>query len=194
MAKINTHMILDALGGHGPGTAVDPIRYATLAYGLSFLDLKEGWNGPVFDAFVRGMDHYWRWAEEPDRSAEPPDWCASFVSQCIRVGMGLRDWRVHDTFANRVAGHPFERWLVGVGQIVAWADEHVAWTEDPQPGDIFVEYRQGKALHVGFYVDTVAVDGDVFQTLEGNFQDKVASTYRRNNSFATHRFINWRNA
>lgn len=195
-----THNILDALGGHGPGTAVDPVRYATLAYGLTFHNQQESWDGPVFEAFIRGMDQYWQWSEAPHRSAEPPDWCASFVSHCIRVGMGLPDWRDLDLgkFAPSVQGHPFRRWFVGVSQVVNWADDKGAWVEKPQPADIFVEYWEGKARHVGFVLEAHVVKpsapAQAFSTLEGNYRDKVTSRVTMPHASLNYRFVDWRNA
>lgn len=169
----------------GPG-AVDPRRYATIMAAASFYDQREDWRGQVYSTFIEGMWEYWHWSDAPDLgSGEPPDWCASFVSHCIRIGLGLPDWRTFGYpsrgYAPVLDPHPFKRWLVGVPQLVAWADEREAWVPPGRAtiGDVMVQYTGGRPTHTGFYLgDVEGEDGRLFYSLEGNVQDRVLDKVR----------------
>lgn len=149
------------------------VSHATIAIAESFLGLAES-DPRIRALFTDGIPKYWQWAVPPDNNGEPPDWCASFVSQCIRMGMGLDLSRWGRAgFAPRDSHHPFKRWLVGVPQLVKWADARDAWVDEPSRGMVFIEYRRARPVHTGFVRG--AYPHLAFSTIEGNLGDKVAS-------------------
>lgn len=162
-------------------TRVEALRASVLLAALSDLGASEdppGSNeGPQIAHLVRGIADYWF------SDLKHPDWCAASVSQWVRRGLGLPNWRLTRTkpFAPSVAGHPWGKFYVGVKQIYEWAcdveDEHPGvWLQRPEPGAVFIiaSHRDGRTIyeHTGL---VLSVDGDHVVTVEGNMNQKVCS-------------------
>lgn len=187
--------VVASLGVDGPRCG--PLRASVLLAALSDLHAVEeprGSNdGPQIHHLVRGISDYW-WSD-----LVAPDWCAASVSQWIRRGLGLPNWRLTRTkpFAPVVEGHPWGRFLVGVRQIVDWAesveDEHPGvWLAGPEPGAVFIiaSEQDGRVVyeHTGLVLAVHPEDGTV-TTIEGNWSSGVRSrTFR--SSYPRH-FIAW---
>ena len=161
------------------GAAV--LRASVLLAALSDLHAAEdppGSNdGPEIHHLVRGIADYW-WSD-----LVGPDWCAASVSQWVRRGLALPNWRLTRTkpFAPSLDGHPWGRFLVGVKQLYEWAvsveDQHPGvWLTKPEPGAVFLicSERDGRTIyeHTGLVLE---VDGDHIVTIEGNWGSKVTS-------------------
>jgi len=163
------------------GQRVDAMRASVLLAAVSDLGAAEeppGSNqGPQIAHLVRGIADYW-WSD-----LKHPDWCAASVSQWLRRGLGLPNWRLTRTkpFAPSVEGHPWGQFFVGVRQIYDWAceaeDEHPGiWLQRPEPGCVFIiaSQRDGRTVyeHTGLVLQ---VDGEYIVTVEGNMGQKVCS-------------------
>ena len=159
------------------------VRASVLLAALSDLGAKEyppGTNdGPEIHHLVRGIADYW-WSD-----LTAPDWCAASVSQWIRRGLGLPNWRLTRTkpFAPSIEGHPWGQFFVGVGQIYDWAelaeeDYPGVWLSKPEPGAVFLicSERDGRTVyeHTGLVLEVDEEAGEIV-TVEGNWSSAVTS-------------------
>ena len=180
MLNDDTARVLENMGL--AGSCVDAVRASVLLAALSDLGAAEdppGSNdGEQIHHLVRGIADYW-WSD-----LEHPDWCAASVSQWVRRGLGLPNWRLTRTkpFAPSIPNHPWGQFYVGVKQIYDWAvsveDEHPGvWLSKPQPGCVFIiasDRDDGGTTyqHTGLVLD---VEGEQVVTVEGNWDQKVTS-------------------
>lgn len=177
-----------------------------IAYGEGFIgEHEQDRSNRVYDAFIHDIDNYWWW-EYPPPANNLPDWCASYVSHCIREGLRLPDWRRespgdgrhYPTFAPRLAGHPFERWLVNVTHLEQWAQRHDMMLAGPdgqpapEPGAVFLQRTNGgRAHHTGF---VHSLTGGGIRTLEGNWGKRCTQRtidLRPNRDRSTYTFFKW---
>lgn len=92
------------------------------------------------------------------------EWCAAFVNSVLH--------NVGQPGSETVSAHPLL-----ARSFVAWGTPVDHKQQDPQPGDVvvFPRGRQSWQGHVGFYVDTVNIDGkDYWQILGGNQENSVS--------------------
>lgn len=126
----------------------------------------------VYHNPLNTAEQYLGYTEVSDRSAlreflgvdpRSTEWCAAFVNSALHS--------VGQAGSESVSNHPlmarsFTDWGVPV--------DHKE--QDPEPGDVvvFPRGRQSWQGHVGFYVDTVTVDGKAYwQILGGNQNNAV---------------------
>lgn len=142
-----------------PETVTRPLRRPTdadtLAVAGEYLGYTETQHRPELTAFL-GVD--------PRRT----EWCAAFVNSVLaRTGTAGSS----SVSENPLLARSFLLWGVPV--------DHK--NEDPRPGDvvIFPRGRQSWQGHVGFYVNTVTVDGrEYWQILGGNQSNSVSLDLR----------------
>jgi uncharacterized protein (TIGR02594 family) len=91
------------------------------------------------------------------------EWCAAFVNSALHS--------VGQAGSESVSNHPLL-----ARSFVDWGVPVDHKEQDPEPGDVvvFPRGRQSWQGHVGFYVDTVTIDGkDYWQILGGNQNNAV---------------------
>jgi uncharacterized protein (TIGR02594 family) len=91
------------------------------------------------------------------------EWCAAFVNSVLHSG-------------DHAGSESVSEYPLMARSFLEWGEPVNHKHEDPQPGDIvvFPRGRQSWQGHVGFYVDTVTVDGKVYwQILGGNQKNSV---------------------
>jgi uncharacterized protein (TIGR02594 family) len=91
------------------------------------------------------------------------EWCAAFVNSVLNTA--------GQPGSESVSDHPLL-----ARSFLDWGEPVDHKQQDPQPGDVIVfpRGRQSWQGHVGFYVDTVAVDGkEYWQILGGNQSNAV---------------------
>ena len=176
-----TAAVFESLRVFGPDQGA--VRASVLLAALSDLGAKEeppGSNaGPEIYHLVRGISDYW-WSD-----LDAPDWCAASVSQWIRRGLGLPNWRLTRTkpFAPSIDGHPWGQFYVGVKQIFDWAQSVEdstpgVWLTKPEPGAVFLicSERDGRTVyeHTGIVL-SVDEEAGTLTTIEGNWSSAVTS-------------------
>jgi hypothetical protein len=138
--------------------------------------------GPQIRHLVNGYSDYWAIPGRPQRL----DWCAMAVSQWIRIGLTLPEWRTLGGDAPVLPGHPFGRWFGGVRQLADWADGAPAerwWrSTSAAAGLIFLVGESSSTVRRERYQHTgmiVADEGVFVRTIEGNTSHAVSSLRRR---------------
>lgn len=130
-------------------SVADPVD--TLAVAEQYLGYTEADNRQQLRAFL-GVD---------PRSTE---WCAAFVNSVLED--------TGQPGSSTVSEHPLL-----ARSFLAWGEPVDHKQEDPRPGDvvIFPRGRQSWQGHVGFYVDSIEVDGKLYwQILGGNQKNSVS--------------------
>jgi uncharacterized protein (TIGR02594 family) len=91
------------------------------------------------------------------------EWCAAFVNSVLHS-------------SDHLGSESVSEYPLMARSFLEWGDPVDHRKQNPQPGDIvvFPRGRQSWQGHVGFYVDTVTVDGKVYwQILGGNQKNSV---------------------
>lgn len=146
--------------------AVAPVAQAdTITVAEQYLGFNETHNRQQLREFL-GVD--------PRRT----EWCAAFVNSVLED--------LGQPGSESVSEHPLL-----ARSFLEWGDPVDHKQEDPRPGDvvIFPRGRQSWQGHVGFYVDTVSVDGKLYwQILGGNQKNSVSiELYSPNRALAVRR-------
>ena len=157
--------------------AATPRTRPVLLEAIRWMDKEEQPPGSnVVPGLTDGYRDYW---QIPGEGGVP--WCAIAVSQWIRHGLGVDDWRAT----------PIRRYLGGVSQYETWAGGVgclLPGGAPALPGDVFTMGRAGslsdvsnrhRAGHCGLVLWS---DDTHIQTVEGNTSNRVQSKRRARSS------------
>ncbi len=176
--------------GGALGTLGESLKAEVIETIQSRLQTSAGaWAGRTEDSpevldLVNQYMEAWQWPAEDRPGPDGPviDWCGIWVAQVLKEAYlpGV-PWPIY-LYTAPLPLHPFERWLGGVGQILALAEGKGWEVSSPQPGDM---YSIG-TTHVGI---VRAVSGETFATWDANWSNQVGSRTTSTDGKRFFRFI-----